>query len=71
MSSNSIVMPFGKYRGWKLEDIPSGYLKYAAENWDSSRVSGIKKKIVLACDEEWQFREKYNCHISEDEAEKT
>ena len=31
--NDSIVMPYGKYRGWKLEDIPSGYLKWVAENW--------------------------------------
>lgn len=68
-SRESVIMPFGNYRGWKIEDIPSNYLKYAAENWGEDTKE--RKRLVAECDKEWQHRELYNCHVSEDEAENT
>jgi len=68
-SGNSIIMPFGEYRGWKIEDIPSSYLKYAAENWGED--TDMRKALVAECDKEWQHRERYNRHFNKDEAENT
>lgn len=56
-------MPFGKYSGKEIDDIPSHYLKWFAENIKPE--SDTLNKLVKACDEEYQFREKYNCHFEE------
>lgn len=32
--NGGIVMPFGKHKGKSLEDVPSGYLRWALENAD-------------------------------------
>jgi uncharacterized protein (DUF3820 family) len=29
----TMVMPFGRYKGARLEDVPSSYLEWALENW--------------------------------------
>ncbi len=50
------IMPFGKYKGKPVVDIPSDYLLWAAEHLD-------QEDICKACDVEWQFREKYNTHF--------
>ena len=57
--SDEIIMPFGMHKGKYLDKLPSGYLRYLAENcdWDT--------KIQEAADEEWQYREKYGCHIED------
>lgn len=54
-----MIMPFGKHRGKDMEDIPSSYLKWVAENID-------KEDVAMAADEEWQWREENNQHIYED-----
>lgn len=51
-------MPFGKFKGKEIEEIPSSYLKWGAEN--------IKGPISEVMDKEWQWREKYNEHIEDD-----
>jgi len=53
------IMPYGKFKGKAIHEMPSGYLKWMAENLDDE---------VLACeaDDEYQYREKYNCHQWED-----
>lgn len=52
------IMPFGKHRGKFITDIPSSYLKWAAENLD-------QEDICQVCDDEWQFREKHNYHFED------
>lgn len=59
-----LKMPFGKYAGQYIEDIPSSYLKWVAENIEEDTPS--KKKTCEACDKEWLWREKNNCHIEDD-----
>lgn len=56
-------MPFGKYRNDDIEDIPSEYLLWFAQNIkpDNKNI----EMLVKACDDEWQFREKNNCHIED------
>ena len=53
-----IKMLWGKFKGKYIDEIPSSYLKYVAENWNETKIS-------LACDDEWQYRERYNCHIDD------
>jgi len=59
-----LIMPRGKYRGKYIHDIPSGYLLYIAENWAESDLES--ELLVGACDLEYQYRERYNCHWEED-----
>lgn len=52
-------MPWGKHKGKDIEDVPSDYLQWVAENSENER-------LAVAADEEWDFREKTNSHIYED-----
>ena len=63
-----LYMPRGEYKGWRIERIPSDYLKYVAENWDED--TEANQRLVKACDDEWQWREHYWCHISKEDAVK-
>ena len=54
-------MPYGKFKDKDIEEISSWYLKWIAENFDEEDKTG--KEICLEADNEWQFREKNNCHI--------
>jgi hypothetical protein len=58
-----IKMPIGKWAGHFIDEIPSSYLLWVAENWQED--SEFKRYLVKECDEEWQWREKYNRHIDE------
>jgi len=49
-------IPFGKHRGEDIEDIPSPYLRWLAQNCDD-------EEIAIKADEEYNYRERYNCHI--------
>lgn len=51
---------FGKYYGNLLQDIPSSYLKWLAENCDND-------EIATNADLEWQYREKYGKHFNHEE----
>lgn len=48
-------MPFGKHKGEEIEDLPSSYLKWLAENMDN-------EDICLEADEEYQYRADNGCH---------
>jgi len=48
-------MPWGKYKGEKIEDLPSDYLHWLATKCDN-------EEIAEQADEEWQHRERYNVH---------
>jgi len=53
---SEIIMPWGKHRGKYLHTLPSGYLRWLAENCDWDAV------IQTEADAEWQWRERYNEH---------
>jgi hypothetical protein len=61
----NILMPWGKYRDRQIGSVPSSYLRYVAEQWTED--TPLKKVIVKACDQEWQFREKTGCHFEDDQ----
>ena len=44
-----IRMPYGKFKGKEMHEIPSRYLKWLAEN-----VGGT---LAVAADEEWRWRD--------------
>ena len=54
-TDSPIEMPYGKFKGKIMEEIPSKYLHWVAENFDN-------EAIYEAADKEWQWREKYNQH---------
>lgn len=37
-----MLMPFGKYSGEPVDDIPSGYLQWALETWEFKTPERIK-----------------------------
>ena len=45
-----------KYGGHKIDETPNSYLKWAIDNWDD-------EDVVMACDEEMQWRIANNQHI--------
>ena len=52
-----IIIPYGDRKGRRYQAhlVPSPILKWLAENAYNDRIS-------TECDEEWQFRERYNQH---------
>jgi hypothetical protein len=53
---NATIVPFGKYSGHDIEDIPSSYCKWAAENLDDDDWATL-------FDEEWNWREETGGHF--------
>jgi len=49
-------MPWGAFKGKELEEVPSGYLRWLAENCKD-------EKICAAADTEWQWRNKFDLHF--------
>lgn len=56
MSGEIVRMPRGQYRGKAIEDVPSDYLLWVAENW--SEKTEEDRIVCIAADREWSFREK-------------
>lgn len=48
-------MPWGKFKGKDMEDIPSGYLHWLAESCKDDA-------IATAADEIWRWRERFDRH---------
>ena len=53
-------MPFGKHKGENLYELPSGYLKWLAENCDWNT------EVQEEADEEFWHRDQSGTHIWED-----
>lgn len=45
MPTTPMVMPFGKYRGYKLKDIPVPYLEWVRTTFDSNRYRTLINNI--------------------------
>lgn len=54
-----IKIPNGEHKGKTVEEVPSRYLTYIAENWKED-------DIVCAAEKELAFREKHGTHWNED-----
>ena len=48
----------GNIKGFDVDDLPSSYLLWVAENWKEN--TPANKAICVAADKEWHFREKNN-----------
>lgn len=57
--SGSISMPAGKHKGRAVEDLPSSYLRWVAENFEDD-------DIATAADEEYRYRTDHDCHFEDD-----
>lgn len=55
-----MIMPYGKYRNQDIASLPSGYLRWLAENIKEN--DPLNFAICRAADKEYQFRETNNCH---------
>ncbi len=53
---NNLIMPWGKHENKRIDEIPSGYLKWLAENCDD-------EEICCAADQEYTWRNKNSEHF--------
>jgi uncharacterized protein (DUF3820 family) len=58
-----MLMPYGKFKRKPIEEIPSSYLKWIAENVNDEYKKD--ESLCLAADKEYQFREKNGMHFEE------
>lgn len=58
-----VKMAIGKYADLFIDEVPSSYLRWVAENW--SEETPFKQRLVEECDKEWQWREANNKHIDD------
>jgi len=60
--SVKMKMPYGKYKGKDIDQLPSGYLRWVAENWKEDIPQN--RAICEAADKEYQYRERQGLHFS-------
>ena len=60
-----LCMPFGRHKNKRIDELPSGYLLWVAEALSAK--TELNRRLIKACDDEWQYRERYNCHIKDEE----
>lgn len=58
MNTKRIMMPYGKYKGRYIHELPSSYLLWIAENW--SEDNPTDQFICMEADAEYEFRKKHN-----------
>lgn len=56
MADTSIIVYFGKHKGKRIDEIPSDYLQWLIG-------ASADEEISEAAEEEYSYREHYNCHI--------
>lgn len=49
-----VMMPYGKFKGKKMVDLPTWYVKWVAENWRED--TPANRAICKAADEEYISR---------------
>jgi hypothetical protein len=59
-NKNNLRMPYGKFKGELITELPSPYLRWIAENWKED--TELNKRICSEADTEYQEREKHNTH---------
>ena len=58
-----MLMPYGKFKNKPIEELPSSYLKWLAENiYDEYKK---EDSLCLAADKEYSYREKTECHFED------
>lgn len=55
---SDVIWPFNppEYKGKRIGDLPSGFVRWIAENAKNDR-------LATAADKEYQFRERHDTHI--------
>ena len=56
----NITFPWGKYKGWFMEDVPSKPLRWTAENYK-------QEFYARAADVVWRYREETSTHFEEED----
>ncbi len=59
MTDGTKIMPWGKFKGKSIEEIPSGYLRWLKDNCEDD-------EIMKSAEDEYVFRDKWNTHFWED-----
>lgn len=65
MAESMGKMPFGKYRGRDVEDVPSGYLKWCLEQewFVEGEFVGEYVGLAKAVETEYEYRENWSKHF--------
>lgn len=58
---NRMKLHAGKFKGKTLEECPSSYVKFVAENWHER--TQYDKELCIAADKEYKFRTKNDTHF--------
>ena len=62
------IIPFGKYRGEEIEDIPSSYLRFLLnEEWFEERFEDLYDEVSDVYD----YRDRHDLHWEEEKIEKS
>lgn len=61
--SQNDIIPFGRYKGTDVVDVPSSYLRWLCLTDD---IDKRYPRLIKAADEELKFRDKRGCHFEED-----
>lgn len=66
--SNFLKMPYGKYSGTLIKDLPDNYLQWVSENWgeDSNFESEINNIIRQAAEDEIDYKYANGVFIMDD-----
>lgn len=56
MNDGTMIMPWGKHKGRAIEELPSGYLKWLADNCEDD-------EICEAAQTEYDFRSTWRTHF--------
>ncbi len=60
MRDKPIIFPFGKFKGWDIESIPSSYIKWVLEtDWFDKQYKDLTKEL----DKELKYRDRFDKHI--------
>jgi len=63
MDPSNIIMPWGKYEGRAIDELPSNYLHWILDNFDTE--TRLKQSIVDAAEEELEWRDDNGGHFKE------
>lgn len=64
MDPSEVIMPWGKYEGYSIDEIPSRYLRWILDNFDTE--THTKQRIVDAAGEELEWRDDSGGHFEDD-----
>ncbi len=60
IDTDEVLLPFGKFRGQSLEDIPNYYLSYILDN---NFLRGVYEYLLIPAEKELNYRKQFNIFI--------